>query len=65
MAHNEESFLVLCEFIQKQNVNGKKVLMIGLQQNKDLGGAIFNITDSFDEIIVTETGIRNFFLLKN
>ena len=61
VAHNEESFLVLCEFIQKQNVNGKKVLMIGLQQNKDLGGAIFNITESFDEIIVTETGIRNFF----
>ena len=35
--------------------------MIGLQQNKDLGEAIFNITDSFDEIIVTETGVRNFY----
>ena len=61
VAHNEESFLVLCEFIQQQNVNGKKVLMIGLQQNKDLGEAIFHITDSFDEIIITETGIRNFY----
>ena len=64
VAHNEESFLVLCEFIQKQNVDGKKVLMIGLQQNKDLGEAIFNIIDSFDEIIITETGVRNFFPAK-
>ena len=60
VAHNEESFLVLCEFIQQQNIKGKKVLMIGLQQNKDLGSAILQITNSFDEIIITETGVRNF-----
>ena len=60
VAHNEESFLMLCKFIQKQNVNGKKVLMVGLQKNKDLGIAISNIIETFDEIIITETGVRNF-----
>ena len=60
VAHNEESFLVLCAFINKQNINGKKVLMIGLQQNKDLGTATSCIIKTFDQIIITETGERNF-----
>ena len=60
VAHNEESFLVLCGFINKQNINGKKVLMIGLQQNKDLGTATSCIIKTFDQIIITQTGERNF-----
>lgn len=64
VAHNEESFLMLCRFIQNLKIKGSKVLMICLQQNKDLGEAASKIIDLFDDIIITETGVRNFMQVK-
>lgn len=65
VAHNEESFFMLCKFVQNLNFKGKKILIIALQQNKDLGQSIDKIINIFDEIVVTETKVRNFMSTNN
>ena len=65
VAHNEESFFMLCKFVQNLNFKGKKILIIALQQNKDLGQSIDEIINIFDEIIITETKVRNFMSTNN
>lgn len=65
VAHNEESFFMLCKFVQNLNFKGKKILIIALQQNKNLGQSIDEIINIFDEIVITETRVRNFMSTNN
>lgn len=58
VAHNEESFQSLCSFSSK--LEGKKILIIALQKNKIIKTVIKQIENTFDNIIITETNVRNF-----
>ena len=58
VAHNEESFKSLCNFSNK--INGKKILILALQKNKNIKSVISEIKSTFDVIIITQTNVRNF-----
>jgi folylpolyglutamate synthase/dihydropteroate synthase len=62
VAHNEESFTSLCNYVN--TLKGKKTLVLALQKYKNLNQAINKIESIFDEIIITETNIRNFISAK-
>jgi len=62
VAHNEESFISLCNYVN--TLKGKKTLVLALQKYKNLNQAINKIESIFDEIIITETNIRNFISAK-
>ncbi|MFL2988153.1 MAG: glutamate ligase domain-containing protein [Candidatus Neomarinimicrobiota bacterium] len=58
VAHNEQSFKSLCNFSNK--INGKKILILALQKNKNIKSVISEIKSTFDVIIITQTNVRNF-----
>ena len=60
VAHNETSFLRLCNYIDELNINKNKILIIALQKHKYLHSALDKILNTFDLIVVTQTNIRNF-----
>ena len=60
VAHNETSFLHLCNYINKLNINKNKILIIALQKHKHLHSAIEQILHTFDLIVITQTNTRNF-----
>ena len=59
VAHNSDSFLSLCHFITTLQIKGNKILILALQQNKNIQSAIKFIEQTFDKIIITQTNIRN------
>ena len=59
VAHNSSSFLSLCNFAK--TLQGPKILILALQKNKNIDTIINNIEDIFDEIIITQTNIRNYY----
>ena len=63
VAHNSSSFLSLCDFAK--SLEGPKVLILALQKNKNINDVISNIEDIFQEIIITQTNIRNYFPSKD
>ena len=65
VAHNETSFLYLCNYINKLNISSNKILIIALQQHKHLHSALDEILNSFDSIIITQTNTRNFLSTHN
>ena len=58
VAHNDESFISLCNFIK--TIQGLKVLILALQKNKKLNNSISVIESNFDKIIITQTNVRNY-----
>jgi len=58
VAHNDESFISLCNFIK--TIQGLKVLILALQKNKKLNKSISAIESNFDKIIITQTNVRNY-----
>jgi len=60
VAHNESSFLYLCDFVKNLNIKSKKVLILALQEHKHLYSALKPILNTFDSIIITQTNTRNF-----
>ena len=60
VAHNETSFLYLCDFINNLNIKNYKILIIALQEHKHLHSALQPILNTFDSIIITQTNTRNF-----
>ena len=48
----------LCDYVN--NLKGTRILILALQQNKILDQAISMIENSFDQIIVTQSNIRNY-----
>ena len=58
VAHNDESFISLCDFIK--TIKGLKVLILALQKNKKLNKSISAIESNFDKIIITQTNVRNY-----
>ena len=58
VAHNHASFNSLCSYVN--TLKGHKILVIALQKHKNLETVINKIEDTFDQIIVTQTNIRNF-----
>lgn len=58
VAHNDESFISLCNFIK--TIQGLKVLILALQKNKKLNKSISTIESNFDKIIITQTNVRNY-----
>ena len=65
VAHNETSFLHLCNYINKLNINRNKILIIALQKHKHLHSAIDHILHTFDLIVITQTNTRNFLSTQN
>ena len=59
VAHNSSSFLSLCDFVN--TLQGPNILILALQKNKNINDIISNIEDTFQEIIITQTNIRNYF----
>ena len=60
VAHNEASFLYLCDFVNSLNIKDSKILIIALQEHKHLHSALESILNTFDSIIITQTNTRNF-----
>ena len=58
VAHNESSFESLCNYIN--TLKGQKILILALQQNKTLNNVINSLENSFDEIFVTQSNVRNY-----
>ena len=58
VAHNHASFNSLCNYVE--TLKGTKILVIALQKHKNLHTVIDKIESTFDQIIVTQTNIRNF-----
>ena len=58
VAHNEASFISLCNFTSK--LKGSKTLILALQKNKNITKAIQFIEETFDKIILTQTNVRNY-----
>tara|TARA_B100000029_G_C17545884_1_gene948405 strand:- start:398 stop:1588 length:1191 start_codon:yes stop_codon:yes gene_type:complete len=58
VAHNNSSFISLCNFVQ--TINGATILILALQQHKIINDVISNIEIAFDEIIITQTNVRNY-----
>ena len=58
VAHNQSSFESLCNYVN--NLKGTRILILALQQNKILDEAISIIENSFDQIIITQSNIRNY-----
>ena len=58
VAHNHTSFNSLCNYVE--TLKGTKILVIALQKHKNLHTVINKIESTFDQIIVTQTNIRNF-----
>lgn len=59
VAHNEDSFMSLCDFANKQK--GYKTLILGIQKNKIINNIIRTLESTFDNIILTQTNTRNFY----
>ena len=59
VAHNEDSFLSLCDFANMQK--GYKTLILGIQKNKIIINIINILESTFDKIILTQTNTRNFY----
>ena len=59
VAHNSSSFLSLCDFAK--SLEGPKILILALQKNKNINDVIKNIEGTFQEIIITQTNVRNYF----
>ena len=60
VAHNEMSFLYLCDYINSLDINENKTLIIALQEHKHLYSALEKILKTFDAIIISQTNTRNF-----
>jgi len=58
VAHNHASLNSLCNYVE--TLKGTKILVIALQKHKNLHTVINKIESTFDQIIVTQTNIRNF-----
>jgi len=58
VAHNSSSFFSLCNF--SNTLKGPKILILALQKTKNIHDVIKNIEDTFQEIIITQTNIRNY-----
>jgi len=58
VAHNEASFISLCNFTNK--LKGSKTLILALQKNKNITKAIQFIEQTFDKILLTQTNVRNY-----
>ena len=58
VAHNEASFESLCNYIN--TLKGQKILILALQQNKTLNNIINSLENSFDQIFVTQSNVRNY-----
>ena len=65
VAHNETSFLYLCNYINKLNIDRNKILIIALQKHKHLHSAIDQILKTFNLIVITQTNTRNFLSTQN
>ena len=60
VAHNETSFLYLCEFVNSLKIKDQKILILAIQQHKHFYSALKKIESTFDLIILTQTNTRNF-----
>ena len=58
VAHNHASFNSLCNYVE--TLKSTKILVIALQKHKNLHGVLNKIESTFDQIIITQTNIRNF-----
>ena len=58
VAHNQSSFKSLCHYIT--SLQGPKTLILALQQHKTLDGVVDLIENTFNEIIITQSNIRNY-----
>jgi len=58
VAHNQASFSSLCDYVN--TLKGQKILVIALQKHKNLNTVLNKIESVFDQIIVTQTNVRNF-----
>lgn len=59
VAHNEASFMSLCDFANMQK--GEKILILGIQKNKIINNILNILESTFDKIILTQTNTRNFY----
>lgn len=60
VAHNEASFYAMIKFVSSLNIIGKKIIILALQKHKNIDSVITDICSTFDNIIFTQTNIRNF-----
>ena len=58
VAHNQASFESLCNYVN--TLKGPKILILALQQNKIINHAISILENSFDQIFITQSNIRNY-----
>tara|TARA_Y100001970_G_scaffold63393_1_gene81178 strand:- start:1184 stop:2377 length:1194 start_codon:yes stop_codon:yes gene_type:complete len=62
VAHNQASFQSLCSYAH--TLKGHKTLILALQKHKNLSAVIKTIESTFDQIIITQTNVRNFVVAK-
>ena len=58
VAHNQASFQSLCSYVN--TLKGHKTLILALQKHKNLNSVIKTIENTFSQIIITQTNVRNF-----